>query len=55
VYAKENEFSMRHDMAPSFNREKLEVDLYGFLHWCVGERRSLVQRIREARKAHVVQ
>jgi len=47
VYAKPEEFSMHHELVTTFNREKFVADCYNFLAWAVGERRTLVKRIRE--------
>lgn len=49
-YASPQEFAMNHDLQHTFNRDKYAPDLEGFLNFCVGERREIVRRLREARK-----
>jgi len=49
VYAPASKFMMHHDQKPTINTEDHYTgDAHSFLMWCVGERRALVHKIREA-------
>lgn len=48
LYAPPDKFTMHHQLRHTFNRDKFEVDAQGFLFWCVGDRRAVVSRIKDA-------
>lgn len=50
-YAPADKFLFFHEQKPAINLDRYSSDAHSFLMWCVGDRRSVVKRVRDAIRA----